>query len=687
MRRDRRLACAGMLLCFVLLLTVAMSGEAQAVGGFTDARNFYQSEGTGKKHVLADRGNIYLATLYDLRWSKQELRYTPVGYDVQLSGGGRSLSFSVTKGGSLAEVPETSIGNGGLLYELHCLDSADINRLAQAADKDAADAILGSRFVDVRMDAIFVLGMGKEMNGSIEEDGKGGLREQGEVWHLREDGVTEQLKAKFPGQEISSYQGIEARIDNHMLTLSYGLSGGSVSNGYGSEAGMLTRGGEKVQTATRLLQQAWLPNPDEIGLTKQGYHLEDGKEWEVERHFFDAATAYMPKEIDEGAGVGDVGRTMYPAWKANHYTVRYDPCGGVGSMGETQFTYDSPMSLNRIGFTKAGHRFVGWNTAQNGSGATYQDGEVVQNLTQEKDGIVTLYAQWEPESYAIGVERQGGEGGTGLFYERYGHGWHLDADGSMITDALVVPARVGYEFLGYYTGIGGGGTMVADAHGKLVAPTDLFLRDSTVYASWKPKEHTLSFDRQGGEGGPDSLTAIYGAALPPASAPVRTGYHFRGYYTQPNGGGERYYAESMGECLRFGVDGDVTLYAYWVDDIAPEVTLTANAGGWSNREIELTATASDYGSGMAALELYEGDRKVSGNANMETPAKWTLSLVNGEEGAIRYRARGVDRDGNEADAWLTVYYDITAPKGEVLSDGFDGRNFEIEVFVDDWNVR
>ena len=95
---------------------------------------------------------------------------------------------------------------------------------------------------------------------------------------------------------------------------------------------------------------------------------------------------------------GDVAVDLYPVWMANSYTVSYDKNGESvsGSMDDSEYTYgtDGRLRLNR--FSKSGYEFIGWNTASDGSGASYSDGETVRNLIDK--GKVTLYAQWRKMS-------------------------------------------------------------------------------------------------------------------------------------------------------------------------------------------------------------------------------------------------------------------------------------------------
>lgn len=71
-------------------------------------------------------------------------------------------------------------------------------------------------------------------------------------------------------------------------------------------------------------------------------------------------------------------------------TVTYEPNGGVGATMTQAFISGQQATLNANTFTREGYTFKGWNTAANGSGTTYTDG---QSVTLSAD--TTLYAQWE----------------------------------------------------------------------------------------------------------------------------------------------------------------------------------------------------------------------------------------------------------------------------------------------------
>lgn len=58
------------------------------------------------------------------------------------------------------------------------------------------------------------------------------------------------------------------------------------------------------------------------------------------------------------------------------------------------FVYGTSQNLDSNTFTNPGLNFGGWNTQSNGSGTSYSDNELVNNLSQINNDTIDLYAQW-----------------------------------------------------------------------------------------------------------------------------------------------------------------------------------------------------------------------------------------------------------------------------------------------------
>lgn len=164
--------------------------------------------------------------------------------------------------------------------------------------------------------------------------------------------------------------------------------------------------------------------------------------------------------------------TLYAQWTANEYTVTFDPNGGEGEMTGQDFTYDETKSLTTNIFTHTGYTFDEWNTAADGTGTPYKDGQQVSNLTTEPNGTVTLYAQWKANSYSVSLNLNGGkfvEGYQGVTSYTYG-------TTTLLPDAEQV-TRSGYRFEGWYAD-----EKFQDGPYTQISAADL--GNKTFYARW-----------------------------------------------------------------------------------------------------------------------------------------------------------------------------------------------------------
>ena len=82
---------------------------------------------------------------------------------------------------------------------------------------------------------------------------------------------------------------------------------------------------------------------------------------------------------------------QYSATARVFYTITFNANGGEGSMEPQRFEVGVDTALNTNAFTRENYKFIGWNTAADGSGATYADEGAILELA----GDMTLYAQWQ----------------------------------------------------------------------------------------------------------------------------------------------------------------------------------------------------------------------------------------------------------------------------------------------------
>lgn len=255
--------------------------------------------------------------------------------------------------------------------------------------------------------------------------------------------------------------------------------------------------------------------------------------------------------------------TVYAHWIGNGYTVRFTGNGATGGNTPDQaFQYNIGQNLRRNGFTRDGYTFTGWKRADNQQ--AYGDGQWINNLTTQPDGIVTMVAQWSANEAHIRYnpnppagKTAGGngtpnwDGHTGDTPAIGGNGWTID----------------GYTFAGWTTSPDGGGTKYAPgaswtANGTL-----------TLYAQWTPGEAGLTYDGNGATGGKtDPQNGVTDQKVNVRqNGFTRDGYTFVRWDTQADCRGK---AVNLGD--KWTLQGSSTLYACWAGNVQ---TLTYHGNG------------------------------------------------------------------------------------------------------------
>lgn len=112
------------------------------------------------------------------------------------------------------------------------------------------------------------------------------------------------------------------------------------------------------------------------------------------------------------------------------------------------------------------------------------------------------------------------------------------------------PTRNYYDFLGWYYQKTGGTKITGDTMVNKI-------RNHTLYARWTPKSYTVTFDPNGGSVSQTTKTVTYTYNYDELPTPTRTGYTFKGWYTQATGGTQ------ITETTEVTNPSNHTLYARW----------------------------------------------------------------------------------------------------------------------------
>lgn len=227
---------------------------------------------------------------------------------------------------------------------------------------------------------------------------------------------------------------------------------------------------------------------------------------------------------------------------------------------------DSNVYINSATPVKKGCKFLGWNTKEDGSGKTYQPGDLYD--VNQDGGNATLYAQWTPWKHVLHYNKNVPTSSTSQTVS------NMPVDqtktfGQLMTISNLVPTRKGYTFAGWYTQSNGTGTKydpgsnyAADQNGGTV----------NLYAKWTPWKHTVTYDKNVPANSkktdvknmPGNQTKIYDQNLTlQSNVPTRIGYTFVKWTTNKDGTGTAYQPGSQYSYNRDSDGGTVTLYAVW----------------------------------------------------------------------------------------------------------------------------
>lgn len=335
-------------------------------------------------------------------------------------------------------------------------------------------------------------------------------------------------------------------------------------------------------------------------------------------------------------GMTDPGQNWSTEWNAEtgelftvefaadqtEYTVQFDKAGGSGGT-------DSVLALRGQSMPAATapsrdyYYFKGYFAEANGQGTQYYDENMNSVANWDKPENSTLYAYWEPYSFAVTLDAQGGTNGTEQVTVQY----------EQPLPAATAPQKDGNTFAGYYSEPNGQGIQYYDADMSPVHAWDT-PAGGTLYANWTHNTYTVILDRQGGEGGIYILTATFDEAMPSATAPTKTGYEFKGYYSEQNGQGNQYYDAAMTSTSFWNIPSDeVVLYAYW-EACAYNVVLDVQGGNGGTEQVEARyemampsgiapeKTGYTFG-GYFTEQNGEGDQYY--NANMVSTHNWEFA--------------------------------------------------------------
>ena len=307
------------------------------------------------------------------------------------------------------------------------------------------------------------------------------------------------------------------------------------------------------------------------------------------------------------------------------YFVNYHNNGAEGSVvtDDTEYKRGDKVTVKSgEGLRNEGYNFAGWNTKEDGSGVTYQMGDVF-----EMESDTDLYAVWEVEVVKEDAPYQ---------VEHY----KQDIEGSGYTrvddDTQNLTGKIGTTVEAEANAYGGFHLNTASSLGKtsgtIEADGSLVLQlyyDRDVYEA--------AFDLNGGEGtAPEMQSVRYGGFLQEPREPQRRGYTFKGWYMDAEGT-ESGYWDFLQTVDKNTAAPKIILYAKWADEIAPILgtstfdTQSRSFQDWviGQKKLIITVPVKEEGSGLLRgdfrLEPENGKVK-QGVAAIRMHQGWTTDV-------------------------------------------------------------
>jgi uncharacterized repeat protein (TIGR02543 family) len=158
----------------------------------------------------------------------------------------------------------------------------------------------------------------------------------------------------------------------------------------------------------------------------------------------------------------------------------YNANGGSNAPGGQTKLHGTNLPLSSTKPTKEGHTFLGWGTSTTDTTVDYVAGETYTN-----NASIMLYAIWQPYTYEVYFNANGGTGAPSGLTKTYNVALPLPTK---------IPTRTNYNFLGWNT-YASATTPLYQAGDKYTSNNDVTLHAVWELAYTRPRVNSLSVSR------------------------------------------------------------------------------------------------------------------------------------------------------------------------------------------------
>ena len=269
---------------------------------------------------------------------------------------------------------------------------------------------------------------------------------------------------------------------------------------------------------------------------------------------------YLDKNLSEyvrALDVSNVDITLYAKW-AKVYNVSFESNGG--STVQNLSVEDGKIAEEpEEDPVKAGYLFDGW----------YSDNEFKRafDFYQEIHADTVIYAKWLKSCHISFVTS--GSSVNNLEF----------VAGGNVVQITQTSTKPGYDFDGWFKDA---------ALTTVITNTQGLLDDTSVYAKFTPHTYTLIYDRNGGQGTSERVSATYDSDITLKECEyTKVGYTFKEWNTKADGTGTAYSPNSTVKNLTEEARGEASLYAIYTPN---EYTIKFDNNGGTGAIANMNAT-------------------------------------------------------------------------------------------------
>jgi len=360
------------------------------------------------------------------------------------------------------------------------------------------------------------------------------------------------------------------------------------------------------------------------GYEFQGWYDGDTQVFNSDGSINSGATSYF----NGNKWIKNQNVTLQAKWNANGYNVSFNQSNSVNAgTRSVMATYNS--ALPSITVPEREYKIT--YNVNDSEGSTKSSS--VSNTSKE----------WTFEGYYSDDNNQyyDENGETSIIYHE-SQDIELNARWSNGTiEDMPTPTRTGYTFDGWYTDT---------EYTTKVENGYTVTSDMELFARWIPNKYTITFDNnKATESGTTSLTVTFDEKIDNITIPSKVyivtldknydvynrtetkeaKWTFKGYYTQANGSGTRYFDANGESNQSYTTASDITLYAYYEDGTITLPTYTRNDyifNGWYDQETNNKAVETDTYESNKTLLLKWNSEEYNLTLNVNKPANMSSSI-------------------------------------------------------------